>query len=117
MPVVWPQVQQGNLRALGVASRERTALAPQVPAIAETLPGFEAVSWVGIVAPAGTPPAIVDKISQAFGAAALRPDIAARFRDLGYTPARNSPAEFVQFIRDDRAKWQRVAREANLSAK
>jgi tripartite-type tricarboxylate transporter receptor subunit TctC len=117
MPVVWPQVQQGNLRALGVASRERTPLAPEIPAIAETLPGFEAVSWVGIVAPAGTPPAIVDKISQAFGAAALRPDIAARFRELGYTPARNSPAEFAQFIRDDRAKWQRVAREANLSAK
>ena len=82
MPVVWPQVQQGNLRALGVASRERTPLAPDLPAIAEALPGFEAVSWVGIVAPAGTPPAIVAKISEAFGAAALRPDIAARFKEL-----------------------------------
>ena len=66
MPVVWPQVQQGNLRALGVATRERSPLAPEVPAIAETLPGFEAVSWVGIVAPAGTPSAIVEKISEAF---------------------------------------------------
>jgi len=111
MPVVWPQVQQGNLRTLGVASLERTPLAPQVPAIAETLP-FEAVSWVGIVAPAGTPPAIVDRISQAFGAAVLRPEITSRLQELGYTPA-----EFTQFIRDDRAKWQRVAREANLSAK
>jgi tripartite-type tricarboxylate transporter receptor subunit TctC len=117
MPVVWPQVQQGNLRALGIASLKRSPLAPEVPAIAETLPGFEAVSWVGIVAPAGTPPAIVDKISQAFGAAVLRPDIDARFKELGYTPARNTPAEFTQFIRDDRAKWQRVAREANLAAK
>jgi tripartite-type tricarboxylate transporter receptor subunit TctC len=117
MPVVWPQVQQGNLKALGVATRERTPLAPEVPAIAETLPGFEAVSWVGIVAPAGTPPAIVEKISAEFGAAALRPDVVARFRELGYTPARNTPAEFAQFIRDDRAKWQRVAREADLSAK
>jgi tripartite-type tricarboxylate transporter receptor subunit TctC len=116
MPVVWPQVQQGNLRALGVASRERTPLAPDVPAIAETLPGFEAVSWVGIVAPAGTPPAIVDKLSEAFGAAAVRPDVVARFKELGYTPARNKPAEFAQFIKDDRAKWQRVAREAKLSA-
>jgi tripartite-type tricarboxylate transporter receptor subunit TctC len=116
MPVVWPQVQQGNLRALGVASRERTPLAPDVPAIAETLPGFEAVSWVGIVAPAGTPPAIVDKLSQAFGAAVARPDIGARFKELGSTPARNAPAELAQFIRDDRAKWQRVAREAKLSA-
>jgi tripartite-type tricarboxylate transporter receptor subunit TctC len=117
MPVVWPQVQQGNLKALGVATRERTPLAPEVPAIAETLPGFEAVSWVGIVAPAGTPPAIVEKISAEFGAAALRPDVVARFRELGYTPARNTPAELAQFIRDDRAKWQRVAREADLSAK
>jgi tripartite-type tricarboxylate transporter receptor subunit TctC len=117
MPVVWPQVQQGNLRALGVATLKRTPLAPQVPAIAETLPGFEAVSWVGIVAPAGTSPAIVDKISQEFGAAAQRPDIVDRLQELGYMPARNTPAGFTQFIRDDRAKWQRVAHEANLSAK
>jgi tripartite-type tricarboxylate transporter receptor subunit TctC len=117
MPVVWPQVQQGNLRALGVATRERSPLAPEVPAIAETLPGFEAVSWVGIVAPAGTPPAIVEKISEAFGAAALRADAVTRFKELGYTPARNTPAGFAQFIRDDRAKWQRVARDADLSAK
>jgi tripartite-type tricarboxylate transporter receptor subunit TctC len=116
MPVVWPQVQQGNLRALGVATRERTPLALDVPAIAETLPGFEAVSWVGIVAPAGTPPAIVDKLSQAFGAAVARLDIGARFKELGFAPARNTPAEFAQFIRDDRAKWQRVAREVKLSA-
>src|SRR6266851_874083 len=117
MPVVWPQVQQGKLRALGVASLKRTPLAPEVPAIAEALPGFEAVSWVGIVAPAGTPPAIVDKISQAFGAAAVRADIAARFKELGYTPARDTPAEFAQFIRADRAKWQRGARDAHWSAK
>jgi tripartite-type tricarboxylate transporter receptor subunit TctC len=116
LPVVWPQVQQGNLRALGVASLQRSPLAPEVPAIAETLPGYEAVSWIGIVAPAGTPSGVVDRISQAFGAAAVRPDIAARFRELGFTPARNTPAEFTQFIRDDRAKWQRVAREAKLSA-
>src|SRR6266851_2386714 len=117
MPVVWPQVQQGNLKALGVATRERTPLAPEVPAIAETVPGFEAVSWIGIVAPAGTPLAIVEKISKGFGAAALRPDVVARFSELGFLPARNTPSEFTQFIRDDRAKWQRVAREADLSAK
>ena len=117
MPVVWPQARQGKLRALGVASLERTPLAPDIPAIAETLPGFEAVSWVGIVAPAGTSPAITEKISQAFGAAVMRPDIVDRFKELGYTPSRNKPADFAQFIREDRAKWQRVAREANLSAK
>jgi tripartite-type tricarboxylate transporter receptor subunit TctC len=66
---------------------------------------------------AGSVDLIVDKISQAFGAAVLRPEIVSRFQELGYTPARNAPAGFAQFIRDDRAKWQRVAREANLSAK
>jgi tripartite-type tricarboxylate transporter receptor subunit TctC len=116
LPVVWPQAQQGKLRALGVASLTRSPLAPEVPAIAETLPGFEAVSWVGIVAPAGTPAPIVDKLSETFGAAAMRPNIAGRFKELGYTPARNTPAEFTQFIRDDRAKWQQVARKAKLSA-
>ena len=81
MPVVWPQVQQGNLRALGVASLERTPLAPQIPAIAETLPGFEAVSWVGIVAPAGTPAAIVDKIRRCSEPPCCAPKSSAGFRN------------------------------------
>src|SRR5262249_60812857 len=78
LPVVWPQVQQGNLRALGVASLTRSPLAPEVPAIAESLPGFEAGSWSGIVAPAGTSPAVVERQWQALGAAAVRAESAAR---------------------------------------
>jgi tripartite-type tricarboxylate transporter receptor subunit TctC len=117
MSTVWPQVQQGNLVTLGVTSRERTPLAPQVPAIAETLPGFDASSWLGLVAPAGTPAEIVEKISRDFGAAGRRPDIVKRLEQLGATPASNKPAEFRQFIIDDRSRWERVAREAHLSAK
>ena len=100
-----------------MASLERTPLAPEVPAIAETLPGFEAVSWVGIVAPAGTPAAIVEKSRRPSELRCCARRSSSRFQELGYTPARNEPAEFAQFIRDDRTKWQRVAREANLSAK
>jgi tripartite-type tricarboxylate transporter receptor subunit TctC len=114
MANVWPQVQQGALRALGVASLKRTPLAPEVPAIAETVPGYEATSWVGIVAPAGTPQPVVDKISRAFAAAMENPDVVKRLAELGATAVTNSPAEFKQFITDDRAKWQNLAKEANI---
>ena len=117
MTTVWPMVQQGRLRALGVASLQRTPLAPDVPAIAETVPGYEALSWVGVVAPAGTPPAIVDRIAALFGAAMHTPQVEARLKELGGTAATDTPAEFKKFLTDDRAKWQKLADEANLHEK
>jgi tripartite-type tricarboxylate transporter receptor subunit TctC len=116
MATVWPQVQQGNLSVLGVASLERTPLAPNVPAIAETVPGFDATTWVGVVAPAGTPAPIVGKIAAAFAAAAKRPDVVKQLESLGATPAGDTPAEFLQFIKTDRARWEAVAAAAHLSA-
>jgi tripartite-type tricarboxylate transporter receptor subunit TctC len=113
---VWPQVQQGALRALGVASPDRTRLAPDIPTIAEVVPGYEAMSWVGIVGPAGIPKPILEKISNAFGEGTRDPVVLKRFTELGATPAANTPAEFRKFIADDRAKWQRLAKEANLHA-
>jgi tripartite-type tricarboxylate transporter receptor subunit TctC len=114
LTTVMPQVEQGNLRALGVASLERSPLAPTLPAIAETVPGFDVTSWAGIVAPAGTPQAIVDKISKAFGDAIRRPEITKQLGDLGAVAATDTPQEFQQFIRDDRAKWQKIAKEADI---
>jgi tripartite-type tricarboxylate transporter receptor subunit TctC len=116
MSNVWPQVQQGTLRALGVASPKRTPLAPDVPAIAETVPGYEATSWVGIVAPAGTPQPIVDKISKAFAEAMKNPAIIKRLTDLGATAETNSPDEFKKFIAQDRARWVKLAKEAHIQA-
>jgi tripartite-type tricarboxylate transporter receptor subunit TctC len=116
MATVWPQVQQGNLRVLGVASRERTPLAPAVPAIAETVPGFDSTTWVGVVAPAGTPKPIVDKIAAAFASASQQPEIRRQLENLGATPAGNTPAEFLEFLKADRARWERVAKAANLFA-
>lgn len=116
MSNVWPQVQQGSLRALGVASVKRTPLAPDVPTIAETVPGYEATSWVGIVAPAGTPQPIVDKISRTFAEAMKNPDIIKRLTDLGATAETNSPAEFKTFITEDRAKWVKLAKDARLES-
>ena len=117
MATVWPQVQQGNLRVLGVASLQRTPLAPDVPTIAETVPGFDATTWVGVVAPAGTPAPVIDKIAKAFAAAAKQTDVVKQLESLGATPAGDTPAEFLQFIKTDRARWEKVAQAAHLSAK
>ena len=116
MSTVWPQVLQGNLRVLGVASLQRTPLAPDVPAISETVPGFDSTTWVGVEAPAGTPKPIVDKISAAFAAAAKQPNVRKQLESLGATPAGDTPDEFLQFIKTDRARWKKVAEDANLHA-
>jgi tripartite-type tricarboxylate transporter receptor subunit TctC len=116
MATVWPQVQQGNLRVLGVASRERTPLAPDVPAIAETVSGFDATTWVGVVAPAGTSTPIIDKIAIAFASAAMQPELRKQLENLGATPAGDTPAAFLQFLKTDRARWEKVAEVAHLSA-
>src|SRR3972149_2081841 len=93
MTTVWPHVQTGRLRALGVAGRERSPVAPDVPAIAETLPGFEANSWVGLFAPAGTARDIVQKISRdAHRAIAVR-EIAQRLRELGAAGVGSAPED------------------------
>ena len=116
MSTVWPQVKQGTLRALGVASLTRTPLAPDVPAIAETVLGFEVTSWVGVVAPAGTPSAIVEKISKDFAEAVNQPKIVKQLEEFGATSVTDSPAEFGAFIRADREKWKKVAAEAHIIA-
>lgn len=117
MSTVWPMVKQGQLRALGVAGLRREKAAPDVPAIAETVPGFEVTSWVGVVAPAGTPPAVVDKISKSFAEAVNDPGISKKLEELGAEAASDSPDEFKRFIQTDREKWKKVAAEANISEK
>jgi tripartite-type tricarboxylate transporter receptor subunit TctC len=117
MTDVWPHVQRGALRALGVASLERTPLAPDIPTIAETVPGYEATSWVGIVAPAGTPKPIVEKIAAAFAEAMKSPGVEKRLAEIGGTVATDSPEAFKKFLIEDRAKWQKLAQDAHLSGK
>jgi tripartite-type tricarboxylate transporter receptor subunit TctC len=114
---VWPQVQQGNLRAIGVAGLQRSPLVPEVPTIAETVPGFEALSWVGVVAPAKTPPTVLQKIADLFGATMRQPELANRLAELGATATANTQAEFKRFLIEDRTKWQRLSDQANLWAK
>lgn len=114
MTTVWPHVQRGALRALGVTGLQRSALTPQVPAIAEVLPGYEATSWVGLMAPARTPPASVAKLAEAARGALALPAVAQRMTELGADPGGGGPEEFARFLRGDVEKWQRVVREAGV---
>jgi len=105
----------GKLRALAVTTTARWPAMPDVPPIAEFLPGYEASSWSGFCAPKGTPAAIVEKLNAEINAAAADPEIKARFSDLGTPPFLGSAAEFGGIIAADVAKWGKVIAAANLT--
>lgn len=95
---VMPQVQAGTMRALGVTTTGRSSLLPQVPAIAERLPGYEILTWNGVVAPAGTPPDVVERVLGAVKAALADPQVVAKLRELGLEVAFAPPTEFAGYI-------------------
>jgi len=107
-------VKQGKLRALGVTSKERSPQLPEVPAIAETLPGFENLGWFGFMAPAGTPREIIDKIYRDTVKALDSPELKSRFAGLGMAPVGNSPGDFAKAIREESAQWSKIVRERKL---
>lgn len=107
-------VQGGKMRALGVASLERNPALPDVPAIAEVLPGFDSTAWVGIFGPARMPPDIVAKIQTEVRRIVHSPELAQRMRDLGATPVGSTPAEFSAFARKDTEKWRDLVRTAKI---
>ena len=114
MSTVWPHVQEGRLRALGVASLTRTPIAPDVPAIAEAVPGFEANSWVGTFGPAAMVPALSNKIAQDIKTAVFHPEVVRKLRDLGATASATTPEGFLDFVRKDMERWSKVAKTANV---
>ena len=97
-----------HLRAIGVASPRATKLAPGVPAIAETVPGFEAQSWNGLVVRAGTSADIIEKLARDFNNAVRDPDIVRQLTESGSEAVGTSPQDFAQFMKTDREKWERV---------
>ena len=109
-----PQIRGGKMKGLGVTSPVRTPLAPEIPAIAETFPGFETRIWYGLVAPAGTPPAIVTRLHDVVAASLARPEVKARLGGLGLEPAPMAPGEFAEFIKREIAKWTREVRAAGI---
>src|SRR5437762_5376153 len=107
-------IKAGRLRALGVTSATRAESLPDVPALSETVPGYEATSWQGFGAPKDTPAEIVGKLSRAINAALADATVKARIEALGYSPLTTSPAQFRQHIADETAKWGKVIRAANI---
>jgi len=109
-------VRAKRLRALGVTSPTRAKQLPDVPAVAETLPGFQNLGWFGFMVPAGTPPAVVTKIHRDTVAALKDPAIVARFDELGMVPVGNSSADFAKAIKEESVLWARVIKERKLQA-
>jgi len=109
-----PLIRAGGLRGLAVSGAHHAPAAPELPTIAETLPGFTAVVWFGVVAPAGTPPAVIARLSAEFDRIVHEPDTARQFAAIGGEPIGGSPATFAAFIRTEIPKWIRVAREAGI---
>ena len=109
-------IRAGKLRALAVTTANRQAVLPDVPAVREFLPGYEASTWYGIGAPAGTPSVIVGSLNRETNAALTDPEVKARFAALGIVPMPATPAEFGTFIAAENEKWAKVIRAANIKA-
>ena len=108
-------IRANRLRALAVSTRERAPALPGVPtAIESGFRDYEAVGWFGLMAPAGTPPAIVEQLSAEVARAMANPTIRERTLEQGATPVGSKPAEFERFVREDLTKWTRIIREAGI---
>ena len=116
MPASLGYIRAGRVRALGVTTAKRQDVLPDIPAIAEFLPGYEASGWYGIAAPAGTPPDIVAKLNKEVNAALADPAMRKRLDDLGCGVFSGSPADFGKFIADETDKWAKVNKFANIKA-
>jgi tripartite-type tricarboxylate transporter receptor subunit TctC len=110
-------IQQGKLRALAVTSRDRIPQLPDLPAVAEVIPGFENVGWFGLMAPAGTPREIIDRVYRDSAKILGSEEFRARLAQQGMRPVANTPAEFAAQIRDESALWARVIRERGITIK
>jgi tripartite-type tricarboxylate transporter receptor subunit TctC len=103
-----PHIKSGRVRALAVASLERSAQLPDVPTVAQTLPGYEVTSFAGVVAPRGTPRPVIDRLNRELRAVVDLPDIRRQFTDLGGDVKASTPEAMMQHVTDEIAKWKRV---------
>jgi tripartite-type tricarboxylate transporter receptor subunit TctC len=114
MPTVLPMVKAGRLRAIAVIGPQRTPALPDVPTVAESLPGFEVSNWIGLFAPAGTPPEIVARLNAEVQKVMRSPEIEKRLETEGAKFIPTTPASFAEFQRAEAAKWARAIRDANI---
>jgi len=111
---ILPRVKSGQVRALAVSSGKRIAAAPDLPTVAETLPGFDVVAWFGFFLPAATPKPIVERVSSETRAALGAPEVSKRLIDLGAEPLGSTPQEFAAYVQAEFQRWGKLAREAGM---
>ena len=114
MATALPQLKAGRVRAIGVATRERLPFMPDVPPIADTVPGYEVQGWNGMLAPAGTPRAIIDQLHREIVRIVKTPQFAEQFAAEGIVPVGNTPEEFTRVMIADIAKWAKVIKAAGI---
>ena len=116
LPSTLPYIRSGQLRALAVTTTKRQEVLPDVPAIHEFLPGYEASGWYGIAVPKDTPPEIVERLNKEVNSGLTDPKTKQRLADLGCLIIAGSPADFASFIAGETEKWARVIRTAGIKA-
>lgn len=114
MPVAMPLITAGRLKAIAVTSTERSPVLPKVPTVAETLPGYESLAWYGLLAPRGTPPAVVAKLNQAIEKALKSPEMISAYSKQGADPSYRNPEAFAEYIRADLKRWGAAVKAAGL---
>lgn len=116
MPSTLAHFKGGQLRALGVTSLKRSAQAPEIPTVAETLPGFEVSTWYGVLAPTGTPEAIIQQLNREIVKAAQLPDVRKKLEDMGVDLQLSSPQVFGELLKAETIKWAEVIRVTGVKA-
>ncbi len=116
LPSGLPHVKEGRLRALGITSAKRSALLPDLPAISESVPGYETVTWFGLYGPKGLPAELATRLSNGINQALQDPDVKERLARLGIDPVGGTPAQFAAMANADRAKWKKIITERKLTA-
>ena len=109
-----PHIKGGKIRAIGVTSLKRLSALPDVATVAETLPGFESSQWFGILAPAGTPRPIIERLHQAITKACRTSDVKEKFAAMSIEPVNSTPEEFAKVIRDEIVTWAKVVKAAGI---
>lgn len=112
----WPHVKAGKLKPIAIMSPQRSPVAPEVPTVAEVLPGFSVQSIFGAVVPSGTPREVVRRINADMLKALQTPELKQRMADVALTPVGNTPEQFDAFIRSEIGKWEAVAKKGNITA-
>ena len=116
MPSALPMAKEGKIRAIAVTTAKRSSAAPDIPTVAESLPGFEATTWFALFAPAGTPKAIVDRLNAETLRIFKLPDVQERLQKLGLEPVLSSPEELGRYQASEIVKWTKVVKDSGASA-